>query len=581
MRPGRNRMTAAVAGVASLLALAAPAPGAAAQPFAESFSGAAGGWREGGGLQAKRARLGRERVLALSTRAKQTGRLTRRLPTRRFALSLDVSLGRGTTLELSMAPRGRRLRLARATKTGLIRFSAAPRRGAPKVSANSARGRWVHLQLVRTARGVRGSVGGQSFALRGRSDARLRLALPRSKRGGRALLDNLVVTSLADRELLLLHRLADLQARVPAKRFLVGAGADDRLALRTRFWTRGFLAGALWHARALTPGSDLFAGWALARTTAAAGYERADSHDVGMIYEYSAIASLPTACGQGRLADPFVCTQSSASAKAAADTLVALGQSAAPTQTIPTSAVRPMFEGDTIVDSLMNVPLLYWATDNTGNPGYADLGARHVRRVAERHVRTDGSTFQSVHANRLTGQIVLSHTHQGIAATTTWARGQAWAVHGFTTSADRLRDRGVLATAEKVAGWTEANLPPTFVPLFDYSAPVGAPTDTSAGVITAAGLLRLADLCRRWAGACSSAPERWSTLGRRMLAGAMRYVSTTTPLGFFGGGVGTFGGSSAWDDSSAELSYSLHFALEAIVRARQQGAATPTGGAAP
>ncbi len=514
------------------------------------------------------------------TGAKRTGTLTRRLPARRFALSLDLSVARGTTLELSLAPRGRGLRVARSAKTGRIRFSAPPRRGAPKVAANSARGRWVHLQLVRTARGVRGSVGGQSFALRGRSDARLRLELPRSKRRGRALLDNLVVTSLADRELLLLHRLADLQARVPANRFFVGAGADDRLALRQRFWTRGFLAGALWSAAQLASDSDLFARWALARTAAAAGYERADSHDVGMIYEYSAIASLSTSCGQGELADAAACSRASASARAAADTLVALAQSAAATQTIPTSAFRPLLEGDTIVDSLMNVPLLYWATDTTGNPGYAEIGARHVRRVAERHVRPDGSTFQSVHANRLTGQVLFSHTHQGIAATTTWARGQAWAVHGFTTSADRLRDPAVLATAEKVAGWVSANLPATFVPLFDYAAPPGAPTDTSAAVITAAGLLRLGDLCRRW-GACSSPAERWSTLGRNMLAGAMGYVSRAVPLGFFGGAVGTFGGASAWDDASAELSYSLHFGLEAIVRSRRESAAAPTGGATP
>ena len=99
----------------------------------------------------------------------------------------------------------------------------------------------------------------------------------------------------------------------------------------------------------------------------------------------------------------------------------------------------------------------------------------------------------------------------------------------------------MLATAEKVAGWVSANLPATFVPLFDYAAPAGAPTDTSARVITAAGLLRLGDLCRRW-GACSSPAERWSTLGRNMLAGAMGYVSRPCPLGFFGGAVGTFGG---------------------------------------
>jgi hypothetical protein len=182
-------------------------------------------------------------------------------------------------------------------------------------------------------------------------------------------------------------------------------------------------------------------------------------------------------------------------------------------------------------------------------------------------VRPDGSTAQSVHFDRTTGRVLLVHTHQGLSAASTWARGQAWALYGFTVSASALRDRELLRTAERTAGWVADHLPPSGVPLYDYAA-LGGPMDTSAGVIAAAGAMRLARLCERWRGACAQ-PRRWGSLGRRLLRAALGHVSRSAPLGYLGQQVGTLGGRESWDDD-AELVYGLRYALEAVSLSRSR-----------
>lgn len=166
-----------------------------------------------------------------------------------------------------------------------------------------------------------------------------------------------------------------------------------------------------------------------------------------------------------------------------------------------------------------------------------------------------------MHQNRQTGRIIRVHTHQGISAGSAWARGQGWAIYGLTTSAEELRDRELLSAAERTAKWVADHLPRSGVPRYDYSAPAKADSDTSAGVISAAGLFRLSLACRRWSGACAQ-PDRWEPLAQRMLAANLRHVSRSLPLGFFGGQTATHGGS-RWDDR-AELVYGQYYALEAI-----------------
>ena len=102
------------------------------------------------------------------------------------------------------------------------------------------------------------------------------------------------------------------------------------------------------------------------------------------------------------------------------------------------------------------------------------------------------------------------------------------------------------------------------MPFYDYDLPIEH-RDTSAAVITAAGLFRLDALCAEWAGACRQ-EGRWRPLAQRMLSGALTSVRRLDPLGFLDDQVGSFGGA-VWDDR-AELVYGLRYAIEAVRRSR-------------
>lgn len=534
-----------------------PAEAGLASPLVESFSRPASTWVEQGAVRGERVFVGSERVLRVSGR----GTIERRLPARHWALSMDLAAASGARLTIGLGDRRHRLRLSRARRGGPLVLRLRGGRARLSAEVNPRKGSWIHLQAIWTRRGVRGSVGGRAFALRPRAGRRLLITVG----SGSADLDNIIVTPASASDSLLVHRLADLQHRIPRRGFLVGADGLDRLYLNGRFWTRGFFAGALWHAAALTPRSDLFREWAIARTQANFGQEWRDSHDVGMVYEQSSYAAQRRVCGARARRLRYLCERARQSSLGAAANLLSLAASNPGGGTIPTRVSTP--DADTIIDSMMNLSLLWRASQVTGNPAFRRVGAQHARRTAELLVRPDGSTAQSAHTDRDTGTVLLTHSHQGLSANSTWSRGQGWAVYGFADAAYALRDPKLLAIAERTAGYVERRLPPSGVPQYDYDAPPGAPVDTSAGVITAAALFRLDEVCRRWTGTCAQ-PRRWSPLARRMLKASLRYVSPRLPLGFFGGQVGTYGGPYAWDDS-AELVYGLSFALDAIRRSRR------------
>ena len=118
-------------------------------------------------------------------------------------------------------------------------------------------------------------------------------------------------------------------------------------------------------------------------------------------------------------------------------------------------------------------------------------------------VRPDGSTFHVVRFDEQTGLPVWRGTVQGAADGSTWARGHAWAVHGFTTAYGESRDQRLLDAARQTAGFAVAHVPRDGVPWWDYDAP-GTRRDTTAAAVLASGLLELAridpdpDLRARW-----------------------------------------------------------------------------------
>jgi len=478
----------------------------------------------------------------------------------RAAVSLDLHLSDGAAVGLfdsgeADAP----LTLRRKDRTLIV---AA---GGTKIRL---RARKLHHIEVATTR------GGLTLAVDGLTiDAVLRK--PRdfslTVQSGRVAIDSFIATPLSDASTLLLHRLSELHAVTPPGRQPLGVGADGTLRFH-RGWTRGFWAGALWQATDITR-SEVFRQWALEATLDNFGAERADTHDLGFMYGRSSVAGYRRLCNPGRPKAPArTCAKLRRSALTAADSLTALARTNPVAGMIPTRSATvcrgcaALDEADTIIDSMMNLSLLLWAARETPaeRGDYRDIVLRHADGVARNLVRPDGSTAQSVHVRRADGAVLLVHTHQGASDTSTWSRGQSWAIYGFAETALQTRSPQLLDVAERAAAYVAAKDPNGLVPPYDYDAGPTAPTDTSAGVIGAAGLLLLEDACRRL-DRCEGRGRQWGDLGERLLDNSLAQAGKTPPLGLLGGQVFSLGGVKTWDDRG-EFVFGLDYALEAVRR---------------
>lgn len=145
------------------------------------------------------------------------------------------------------------------------------------------------------------------------------------------------------------------------------------------------------------------------------------------------------------------------------------------------------------IDATMNLELMFWAGQNGGKPQYAAMATRHALRAVTDLVRPDGSTWMCAAYDQKTGALLRHFTTQGYATESTWARGQAWAMYGFTTAYRYTRDPRFLDAARRTAAWFVSHLPPDRVPYWDFDVPdkATAPRDTSAAAIAASALLEL------------------------------------------------------------------------------------------
>ena len=148
-----------------------------------------------------------------------------------------------------------------------------------------------------------------------------------------------------------------------------------------------------------------------------------------------------------------------------------------------------------IVDNMMNLELLFWAARQPeGDPRFREIAIRHARTTAAHHIRADGGSFHVVVFDPANGKVMQRITHQGHGDGTTWARGQAWLIYGFTMAFRETGEVEFLHTAERVAKYFIDHLPEDAVPCWDFQAP-GCPAtakrDASAAAIAAAGLIEL------------------------------------------------------------------------------------------
>lgn len=157
--------------------------------------------------------------------------------------------------------------------------------------------------------------------------------------------------------------------------------------------------------------------------------------------------------------------------------------------------VRPSapWQYPVIIDNMMNLELLFWASKNGGEGQLYDMAVQHALTTRQHHVRPDGSTYHVADFDPGSGAFVRGMTWQGYADESTWARGQAWGLYGFTMAYRETLDERFLDTAQSLAKFFLDHLPEDHVPYWDFRAPdlPDEERDASAGAIAASGLLEL------------------------------------------------------------------------------------------
>jgi unsaturated chondroitin disaccharide hydrolase len=156
----------------------------------------------------------------------------------------------------------------------------------------------------------------------------------------------------------------------------------------------------------------------------------------------------------------------------------------------------PDQSGRAIIDCMMNMPLLYWASRETGDLKYAQAAESHGTKSLANFIRVDSTTFHTFYFDVTSGAPRYGKTAQGAQDDSCWARGQAWATYGFVLSYRYTRNPVFLQAAERVTDYFLAHLPADRVAYWDliYTDGSGEERDSSAAAIAACGLLELA----RW-----------------------------------------------------------------------------------
>jgi len=148
-----------------------------------------------------------------------------------------------------------------------------------------------------------------------------------------------------------------------------------------------------------------------------------------------------------------------------------------------------------IIDNMMNLKLLFWATHVSGDSSFYKIAVSHANTTMQNHFRADNSSYHVLNYNATTGAVQQKKTAQGFADESAWARGQAWGLYGYTEVYRETKDKKYLAQANKIATFilSNPNLPADKIPYWDFNAPdiPNALRDASAAAIMASALLEL------------------------------------------------------------------------------------------
>lgn len=250
-------------------------------------------------------------------------------------------------------------------------------------------------------------------------------------------------------------------------------------------WTEGFWTGELWLAYEYSQNEKL-------RDTALVQVEsflyriknhiNTDHHDMGFLYSPSCVAAYKLIGSEA----------GKEAALLAADNLISRFQEKGGFF----QAWGKMGDKDNyrlIIDCLMNMPLLFWASEVTGNSLYREKAEIHITTAMKNIIRPDNSTYHTYYFDPVTGQPLRGVTCQGNRDGSAWARGQAWGIYGSAIAYSKLWNEEYKNIFRKIADYFIERLPEDLVPYWDFDFDTGSkePRDSSAGAIAACGMLEM------------------------------------------------------------------------------------------
>ncbi len=186
-----------------------------------------------------------------------------------------------------------------------------------------------------------------------------------------------------------------------------------------------------------------------------------------------------------------------------------------------------------IIDNMMNLEMLFWASQVTNDPTYSDIALTHARNTMKNHFRDDYSSWHVINYDTITGEVISRDTHQGYSDESAWSRGQAWGLYGYTMCYRMTGDNAFLDQAKSIADFilTHENLPDDMVPYWDFNAPniPNEKRDASSASIMASALIELSSFVNN--------PEstKYFNAAEKMLASlsSPKYLANSEQNGIF------------------------------------------------
>ncbi|ACU06057.1 MULTISPECIES: glycoside hydrolase family 88 protein [Pedobacter] len=245
---------------------------------------------------------------------------------------------------------------------------------------------------------------------------------------------------------------------------------------------------------------------------------------------------------------------------------------------------KRMLNFPVIIDNMMNLELLFFASKVTGDPSYKDIAIKHTETTLKNHFRPDYSSYHVVDYDEETGAVKSKETMQGFSDNSTWARGQAWAIYGFTMVYRETRVKKYLEAAQKMAAHfiNHPNLPKDKIPYWDFNVNQPGfippwkydpakyreiPRDASAAAIVSSALIELA------AYVDAATAQKYLTIAETMLK-SLSSAQYRSAAGANGGFIlmHSSGGVPGNIEVDVPVSYADYYYLEALMRYRAMGA---------